>query len=172
MIWRALPSDIPTLLAWARDRYGALDELAAARWAKDAMENPEALVLIGQRVAGVALIAQPFWGGAPRCHLIALFGQRAKGLSLAGYRESAEIMRMIDRWRQVQGAETFHFGAETGARFKVLAKALGATEDPPSFTLGGTAMSFAADMFRRQAPVREDHTAPLSVLEQILGARA
>jgi len=169
MIRRASPTDIPTLLSWARARYGVLDDVAAVRWVKDGMENPDHLVLRGERTCAIAVIAEPPWGGAARCHMIALFGAPTRGLGRAGFRESVELLRHIDLWRQARGVDSFHFGAETGARFAVLAKALGAKQDPPSFTLGGTPMSFAAEMFRRPAPQEVRARAPRSALEQVLG---
>lgn len=160
MMRPANPSDIPFLLAVAQERYPPFDHGEARMWIEQALRTPEMLVLRNDHGAAVATVAQAFWGGPLRCHLLFLVAERARGLSRRGFHDGLELMRGIDQWRQVKGAESLHFGEETGANFEVLAKALGAKKDRPSYTLGGSPLSFAAALFR-DAPRTHEATPPL-----------
>ncbi len=113
-----------------------------------AMRNPDMLVIRNESAGAVATIAKPFWGGPVRAHMLFLFARQPKGISRKGFRDGLAMMGAIDHWRQIKGADSLHFGEETGANFEVLAKAMGAKKDRPSYTLGGSPLSFAAALFR------------------------
>lgn len=160
MIRPATASDIPVLLAIAQERYPPFDLMEARAWLDHAIRSQDMIVIRSERAAAVATVAKAFWGGPLRCHLLFLVAQRAPGLSRRSFDEGLALMRAIDVWRQTKGADSLHFGEETGANFEVLARMLGAKKDRPSYTLGGSPLSFAAALFR-DAPREREASPPL-----------
>ncbi len=175
MIRPATRFDINHLIAAAEARYPAFGRNEAIAWLMQAMARPDdVLVLWSPNGGAVATIAQPFWGGPLRCHLLFLVVKKAPGMSRRAVMEGVELMRHIDHWRQTKGAQSFHFGQETGANFRVLAKLLGAKEAAPMFELGPTSQSVAAELFTQKAQIKPVETSDrrvVSALEQVLRSR-
>lgn len=168
-IRRVTRADIPFVLDVARARFPAANMRDAAMWLEQVIASPDMIALRGDMGIAIAALSRAFWSPV-RAHLIFLIAKRAHGLSRASFREGVELMRTLDHWRQVNGAASFHFGEDTGVNFAVLAKALGARKDRPSYTLGSTELSFAADMFAqgsKSEDVAQNHTR--TALEQVLG---
>lgn len=171
MIRPATRFDIDHLISAATERYPPFEKGAAITWLAQAMNRPDTLVLWSPRGGAVATIAQPFWGGDTRCHLLFLVVRRSPGLSRASVQEGVALMRAIDHWRQTKGAQSFHFSEDTGQNFRVLAKALGAEQDRPSFRLGPTPQSVAAELFTRPKQNEAPSSRVRGALEQALGMR-
>lgn len=167
MIRPATPFDIGFLITVAEERYPPFDRNAVVEWLMQALKQPNTMVLRSDNGAAIATIAQPFWGGEMRCHLLFLCVRRAKGLSRKAFDEGVALMRAIDHWRQTRGAQSFHFSEDTGQNFRVLAKALGAEQDRPSFRLGPTPRSIAAEMFTKKTETPTVRRIK-SALEQVL----
>lgn len=168
MIRPASNFDIAFLISVAEERYPPFNRDAAIAWLMQALKQPETLVLRSDHGAAIATIAQPFWGGGSRCHLLFLCVRRSPGLSRASVHEGVGLMKAIDHWRQTRGAQSFHFSEDTGQDFRVLAKALGAEQDRPSFRLGPTPQSVAAELFTKRAETPKSAQRPRSALEQVL----
>lgn len=168
MIRPATRFDIDPILSVAEARYPPFDRNAAIAWLLEAFKRPDMLILRSPNGAAVATIAQPFWGGSLRCHLLFLVVRKAPGLSRAAFDEGVALMRAVDHWRQTKGAQSFHFSEDTGQNFRVLAKALGAEQDRPSFRLGPTPQSVAAEMFTKQSETPKSVPRTRSALEQVL----
>lgn len=167
MIRRATHADIDFMLNIARERYPVFNEREAEAWLMHTIGKSDMIVLRSDHAALIATLARPFWSGQLRCHLLFLACRRFPGLSRKGLAEGLALMRAADHERQIRGAQSFHFSEDTGANYAVLAKYLGAKHDRPSYTLGGSPLSLAAELFGQNeaSPPRRN----VSALEQILG---
>lgn len=130
---RAQPHDVDALLTIAERVYPQFNRQEARAWALQAMTLPDVAVLIEGGTCIIASITRAFWGGPRRCYLLFLFGAptRKRGW------EALRLLRAVDAWRKERGAESFHFGEDTGLDFSPLAKRLGAKLDRPSWKIEG-----------------------------------
>lgn len=131
MIKPAKADDIDFLLAVARARYPAFDEGQARLWLMRALTDPNMLVVRGDYGGGVAIVTKAFWGGAPKAHM--LFTCALPNRKLEGY----FLLKAMDEWRKKMGAESLHFGSDTGVDFGPIAKRLGAVEETVSYRIDG-----------------------------------
>lgn len=136
MIRRATYNDIPFLLEVARERYAQrFDDTAVTEFLRRAIAEPSMLVLRSEAGGAVASITRQFWGGNPRAYLLFVAARAGRGLVADGVR----LVRAVDEWRRSRGAESLHFGEDTGIDFTPLARRLGAQVDRPSFVIRGGA---------------------------------
>lgn len=131
MIREATSADIPFLLAVARARYPAFDERATIAWLHQALTIPHVRVVRGDYGGGVGIVTRPFHGGPSRAHM--LFTVTLPNRRMEGY----FIIKALDEWRREMGAESLHFGSDTGVDFAPFARRLGAVEERPSYRIDG-----------------------------------
>lgn len=143
MIRAATTDDIPFLLHVARERYGArFDEKAVAIFLARAVSDRSMCVLITQRGAAIAAITRSFWGDLPRAYMMFIAALPGRGLVADGVR----LARAVDAWRREVGADSLHFGEDTGLDFSALARRIGAVPDRPTYVIRGGANPAAAEI--------------------------
>lgn len=133
MIRVATPADVDWMVSTAERVYPRFDRVQSTLWLRNIMREPQAVVLIDGQSAIIATVTQAFWGGPLRCYLLFAFGAPTPNRIW----EVCRLMRAIDAWRKEKGAESFHFGEETGIDFEPIAKRIGAQVDRPSWKIEG-----------------------------------
>lgn len=142
MIRAATSADIPFLLDVARARYTeAFDAAAVRAFLAGAIANPSLCVLRSERGGAVAAITKAFWGGPSKAYLLFIVALPGRGLASDGL----ALVRAVDAWRRERGAESLHFGEDTGMDFAPLARRLGATTDRPSYVIRGGQVATVAE---------------------------
>ncbi|MGE0044742.1 MAG: hypothetical protein AB7J28_15380 [Hyphomonadaceae bacterium] len=132
MIRRATLSDLDFLIHVARTQYGAVfDEQIARAWLKEALVNPQFLILRGERGGAVAALSHLFYEKQPRVHL--LFIAALPGAGMVG--EGMALVREANAWRKQRGASCLMFSSGTGIDLSPLAKRLKARVEAPSYVL-------------------------------------
>jgi hypothetical protein len=135
MIRPATTDDIPFMLRLARARYNRpFDDKQASAFLARAIRDPEMCVLVSERGAALGAITQSFWD-APRAYLMFIVAFPGRGM----IGEGVALVRAVNRWRCERGAESLHFGEDTGLNFAPLARRVGAEVDRPTYVLRGGA---------------------------------
>lgn len=154
MIRPAVVSDIPFLLAVAHEQYNRdFDDAQASAFLARAIRDPAMRLLVGERGGALGAITQSFWD-KPRAYLMFIVARRGRGLVGEGLR----LVRAIDQWRRHRGAESLHFGEDTGLNFAPLARRLGAVVARPTFAIHGGAL-----------PQEEETPTGTTLLHRMLG---
>ena len=128
-----LSRDVGEAIEIAARVYPDFDTRRAHAWALDASKSPGIAFLRCGSTFIVASIVEAYFGGPKRCFLLYLFGAPSEKRVW----EAVRLLKAVDEWRKENGAESFHFGEDTGLDFAPLAKRLGAKLDKPTWRIDG-----------------------------------
>lgn len=120
MIRRATLADLDFLIGVAKDVYPPFDEDVARAYIDANIGKTSQLWVRGEYGAGVIVSHKPFYATEIRASLLWLAARPNR--TMEGYR----ILCYLLEQARAAGAHTLRFGEETGMRFDILAKRLGA----------------------------------------------
>lgn len=113
----------------------------------------------------VASIVEAYFGGPRRCFLMYVFGKDGP----TRIWDVMKLLRAVEDWRKHRGAESFHFGEDTGIDFTPLAKRLGAKLDKPTWKIEGGHREMTGELSPRLS-VALSGGGRLSALAQAMGS--
>lgn len=116
---KATEDDLPALLELGRDLYPGRGTDAAEGWIREMVRSPDALVVIGDKGAGICRVIRHY-GFEPKVRLEALAVRPGQGIL------ALKIIKVMLWWGRQKGLRTvLSIGADTGVDFAPFAARLG-----------------------------------------------
>lgn len=130
MIRRATLDDLDWVMGVAKARYPDFDEAASRAWVAQNLDNPRLCPIRGEKGFALGAINAPFYAPTRlRGYMVFIASEDGAGF------EPCTLLSFLVRWAWDQGAQSFHFGEDTGQNLAPLAKRVGAEMDRASFVV-------------------------------------
>ena len=133
MIRPASLEDFDLIIAIAKAAYAdaeGVDVAGCRAWAAQVVLRPDVLIVVGERCFAVGSVSATFYRPDVRKGYMLFLA----GLPGAVFEECAALRYLIS-WAKERGAQSFHFGEQTGVNLAPIARRVGATVDRPSYVV-------------------------------------